>query len=135
MSSPFGDLAIPASGMTVSRTWLDAISDNIANINTARKTSESAFQERFVIAQAVDYGDGPGNGTKVQSVVLGNPNGRLVYAPDSPLADKDGMVRMPDINLSDQMTSMIIAQRAYQLNVAAFERSRDSYSRALEIGK
>jgi flagellar basal body rod protein FlgC len=39
------------------------------------------------------------------------------------------------MNLSDQMTSLLVAQRAYQLNVSVFERARDAYVKALEIGK
>ena len=45
------------------------------------------------------------------------------------------LVRRPDMNLSDQLTHLMSAQRAYQLNVAVFERARDSYAKALEIGK
>jgi flagellar basal body rod protein FlgC len=39
------------------------------------------------------------------------------------------------MNLSDQMTHMLIAQRAYQANVSAFRAGRDAYLRALEIGR
>ena len=49
--------------------------------------------------------------------------------------DEAGMVRHPDMNLSDQMTNLIIAQRAYQANVTVFERARDAYMRGLEIGR
>jgi flagellar basal body rod protein FlgC len=33
------------------------------------------------------------------------------------------------------MTHLIVAQRSYQANVTVFERARDSYQRALEIGR
>lgn len=131
----FNGISIAGSGMNVYKTWIDALADNVANADTVRSTSESAFQERFVLAQANDYGDGPGSGVRVAGVRYGDPTGRLVYQPDHPLADKDGFVRYPDINLSDQMTQLVAAQRAYQANVTVFERARDSYLRALEIGK
>jgi flagellar basal-body rod protein FlgC len=135
MSGPFDGLYVPASGMTVYKTWMDALADNVANVSTVTSTTAPAFQERFVIAQANEYGTYPGTGVHVAGVSFGDPNGRLVYNPSHPLADAQGMVRMPDMNLSDQMTSLIIAQRAYQLNVAVFERARDSYQKSLEIGK
>jgi flagellar basal-body rod protein FlgC len=135
MSGPFDQLSIPASGMSTHQVWLNAISDNIANINTVRGTNEGAFQERYVVAKAKDYGTNPGTGVKVAEIRYGDPRGRLVFEPDHPLADKDGYVRYPDINLSDQMAHMLVAQRAYQLNVSVFERARDAYARALEIGK
>ncbi len=141
MSGPFSSLGAPASGMRVYQTWIDAVSDNIANVNTVNPTDQDAFQERFVIAQAAGGGPsvGPGSqigdGAFVSGAAFGSPEGRLVYNPEHPYADEDGMVRMPDIDMSTQMTNLIIAQRAYQANVTVFERARDSYLRALEIGK
>jgi flagellar basal-body rod protein FlgC len=72
---------------------------------------------------------------RVAAALFGDAEGRLVHDPGNPLADGDGMVRAPDMELSDQMTSMLVAQRAYQANVASFERARDAYLSLLQIGK
>ena len=53
---------------------------------------------------------------------FGSAEGRVVYEPDNPLADKDGYVRYPDIDLGDQMTQMIMAQRGYQANLPSIDR-------------
>jgi flagellar basal-body rod protein FlgC len=136
MSGPFDELAIPASGMTTYKTWIDAISDNIANMNTARPTSEPAFQERYVVAKSSAVGaDGIGTGVQVAGVAYGDPQGRLVYEPQNPLAGADGYVRYPDIDLSSQMSNLLVAQRAYQLNISVLDRARDAYQQALSIGK
>jgi flagellar basal-body rod protein FlgC len=135
MGDMFSGLRISGSGMSTAKTWIDALSDNVANVNTIRSTSEAAYQERFVVVEANEYGDGPGSGVHVDSVRFGDPNGRIEYQPDHPLADAAGMVRVPDMDLSDQMTHLMAAQRTYQLNATVFERARDSYQRALEIGK
>lgn len=116
------------------KTWIDAIADNVANVNTVHRTSEAAFQPRSVVAEAVP-GGATGNGVAVQQVTLGSPDGTLVYDPQHPLADADGLVRRPDEDLVGQMTTLIVAQRAYSANVTVFERARDAYLRALEIGK
>lgn len=135
MSGPFSSLGAPASGMRVYQTWVNALSDNVANLNTIRPADEPAYQERFVIAQSAGGGDGRiGNGAFVAGVAFGDGEGRLVYQPDHPFADEQGMVRMPDIDLPSQMTNLIVAQRAYQANVTVFERARDAYLRALDIG-
>ena len=134
MSGPFHSLSIAASGMDVYQTWLDAVADNVANINTIRATDQVAYQERFVIAEAVEEAGGRPAGAAVTRAEFGNPEGRVLYDPTHPLADEEGMVLGPDMDLSDQMTHMLAAQRAYQANVAAFERARDAYLRALEIG-
>ena len=130
----FNSLGVAASGMDVFKTWIDATSDNVANINTVKPTSEAAYQEKFVVANAVE-GGATGKGVTVGGIELGDANGLVVYDPSNPLADAKGMVRRPSTNLVDQMTNLVIAQRAYQANVTVFERARDSYLRALEIGK
>ncbi len=131
----FDIFAISGSGVAVHRQWLDAISDNIANINDVRPTSEAAFQARYVVATAVDPASNGVGGVQESGVVLGSAQGRLVYDPSSPLADKQGMVRHPDIDLGDQMTDLIMAQRGYQANLAVVQRATDAYQAALQLGR
>jgi len=128
----FGAIGVAGSGMTVYRKWLDAISDNLANLNTVRSTDEDAFQTRYVVAQSIESGDG---GVHVAGIALGSAEGRLVYEPDNPLADEEGYVRYPDIDLSSQMTQLIMAQRGYQANAAVVDRAREAYTAALQIGQ
>ena len=119
--------------MDVYQKWLEAVADNVANINTIRATDQPAYQERFIVAASVEESGRPA-GAVVARAEFGSPDGIVHYDPLHPLADDEGMVKAPDINLSDQMTHMLAAQRAYQANVAAFERARDAYMRALKIG-
>jgi flagellar basal-body rod protein FlgC len=128
--SVFNAIGIAGTGVTVYRKWLDAVSDNIANMNNASRTSENAFQARYVIAkQAAD-----GNGAEVGGTALGNAAGRLVYEPSNPLADANGYVRYPDIDLGSQMGQMIMAQRAYEANLAVVDRAKDAYQAAIQLG-
>jgi flagellar basal-body rod protein FlgC len=129
----FDAIGIAGSGMSVYRTWLDAISDNLANVNTVRGTDEEAFRARYVRAESVEYGEPAG--ARVAGVELGSAEGRLVYEPDNPLADEEGYVRYPDIDMSSQMTYLIMAQRGYQANAAVVERARETYTAALQIGR
>jgi flagellar basal-body rod protein FlgC len=133
MDGIFDTLGIAGSGLLVHRKWLDAVSDNISNINTATRTDQNAFQERFVDAQAVDYGSGEG-GVRVAGVQFGNSTGRIVYEPDNPLADKNGYVKYPDIDLGSQMTQLMMAQRGYQANLSVIERATTAYQAALQLG-
>ena len=132
--SVFGALGIAGSGLVTHRKWLDAVSDNVANINDATSTDKSAFQERMVQAQAVDYGSGTG-GVEVAGVTFGSGAGRIVHEPDNPLADKDGNVKYPDIDLGDQMTQMMMAQRGYQANLQTMQAATQAYQAALQLGK
>ncbi|MGY1619513.1 flagellar basal body rod protein FlgC [Geodermatophilus sp. SYSU D00691] len=130
----FDAMSIAGSGMLAHRKWLDAVSDNISNINTVSATNEEAFKQRFVNVQAVEYGSGEG-GVRVAGVEFGSGEGRLVHEPDNPLADANGYVRYPDIDLGDQMTELMIAQRGYQANATVIERATAAYQAALQLGK
>ncbi|WP_298462473.1 flagellar basal body rod protein FlgC [uncultured Cellulomonas sp.] len=132
----FGAIGIASTGLTVHRKWLDAVSDNLANINTVRSSDEAAFQAKYVVAEAANYGnDGLGDGVRVRGIELGSAEGRMVYEPDHPLADEGGYVRYPDIDMSSQMTQLIMAQRGYQANAAIVDRAKESYQAALQIGR
>lgn len=127
----FDAIGIAGTALTVHRKWLDAVSDNLANMNTVTSTDGDAFQARYVIAAA---GQGT-SGVYVQGAAFGDAEGRIAYQPDHPLADADGYVRYPDIDLSAQMGSLIMAQRGYQANAAVVDRARETYLAALQIGR
>ena len=131
----FDTLGIAGSGLTVHRKWLDAVSDNIANINTVNP------HERGRVPGAVRRRRRPST-TAPARAASASPapssaaaEGRMVYEPDHPLADAEGYVRYPDIDLGDQMTQLIMAQRGYQANLAVVERATDAYQAALQLGK
>ncbi len=135
MSQVFSTLAVSQTGMGAYKLWIDAVADNVANIDNVSPTSEAAFQERFVLVAPEQDDAGNGAGVVVRGAAFGDPNGRLAYEPNHPLADENGMVRRPDIDLSDQMVFLQVAQRGYQANINAFERAREAYEAALSIGK
>ena len=129
--STFNAIGTAASGVTVYRKWLDAVSDNIANMDNVSKTSEKAFQARYVVAQEAQ----DGNGAQVAGIAYGSAEGVLAYEPDNPLSDTEGYVRRPDIDLGGQMAQLMMAQRAYQANLSVVDRARESYAAAIQLGK
>jgi flagellar basal-body rod protein FlgC len=134
--SMFDAMNAAGSGMVVYQTWLDALADNIANVNTAEPTSGSAFQAEYIQAQANPTGDGSvGGGVQVTGVEHSSAAGDLTYDPESPLADAKGDIRMPDIDMGEQMGNLIMAQRAFQANAAVVDKAKDMYQSAIEIGK
>ena len=54
----FDMMNIAATGLSMHQTWLDTLSYNISNVNTARATSQSAFQAQYAVAQSVEGTDG-----------------------------------------------------------------------------
>jgi flagellar basal-body rod protein FlgC len=126
----FEMLDVAGSGLTVHQTWLDTLSFNIANANTVRSTDQAAFQAQYTMAEAVQ-----GGGVRVSGIAVGDPTGRVVHQPDHPLADENGYVRLPDIDMSSQMSQLVMAQRGFQAQTSVIRNAQDIYSAALSIGR
>ena len=123
-------LGIANTSLGMHQTWLDSLANNIANANDVTSTDQAAFQTQMVTAQAR-----PDGGVDVSGIALGSAEGVLTYSPDHPLADADGMVRAADVDMSSQMSQLIMAQRGFQAAVQTTKTAQDVYSSALQIGR
>jgi flagellar basal-body rod protein FlgC len=126
----FDVLRIASSSLGMHQTWLDALANNIANVNTVVRTGETAFQAQTPIVSSV-----PGGGVRVEGMALSDPEGRMISDPNNPLADADGYVRAPEDDLATQMTQLVMAQRGFQASVQVAKDAQDNYRSALEIGR
>jgi flagellar basal-body rod protein FlgC len=126
----FDLLRIAGSSLGFHQTWLDSLANNIANVNTVKRTSENAFRAQFVEAGAQ-----AGGGVEVAGIAEGDPVGRLVHDPSHPLADANGYVRLPDIDLASQMSQLVMAQRGFQASVQVTKDAQETYASALQIGR
>lgn len=126
----FDMLRIANTSLGFHQTWLDALANNIANINTATRTDQDAFQAQMVMARAR-----PDGGVDVAGIALSDPQGRVVNDPENALADEDGNVRLPTVDLASQMSQLVMAQRGFQASVQTTKNAQDTYSSALQIGR
>ena len=140
----FDPISTAITGVDVSQTWMNAISDNIANMNDVTSTSQGAYQPRFVLTAAIPgqaqgggagsaVEAGTGGGAQVTGIALGSPDGVLEYEPTNPLADQHGMVRAANVDLGQQMSDMILAQRGYEANLATISQAEGAYQAALGL--
>jgi flagellar basal-body rod protein FlgC len=131
----FNAIGTAGTGLTTYHTWLDAIANNIANVNDTAPTNGQVFKAEFVQASALGPGpDGVGSGVTVSAETEGG-NGVLANDPTNPLADREGNYRRADIDLSQQMGNMIMAQRGFQANASVIDRAKEVYEAAISIGK
>ena len=126
----FGALDAAATGVRLGRVWMDTISDNVANANTVRPAGELPYRAREVVARSLD-----GRGVAAAGIVEQGGAPEVVHDPDNPLADADGYVTRPKVDLSDEMTKMLMAGRLYQANLSVMQQARDAYSTALQMGR
>lgn len=129
--SLFGALDTAASGVHLGRTWMDAVSHNVANVNTIKPGGEEPFRARLIVADSL-----PGTrGVRVSDVVEAPGPPDVAYDPDNPLADDQGYVTRPKVDLSQEMTNLMMASRLYQVNLSVMTQARDAYQSALQIGR
>ena len=127
--SAFDTLRIANTALGAHQVWLDALAGNIANTNTVRSTDGEAFRATYVVMDP--RADG---GVDVEGFAQSSAEGRMVHSPDHPLADEEGYVRLPDLDMSSQMSQLVMAQRGYQASVQVTKTAQDTYSAALQIG-
>lgn len=125
----FETLRIANTSLGAHQVWLDALAGNIANVNTVRSTDDEAFRATYVVFDPRQDG-----GVDVEGFAQSSAEGRVVHSPNHPLADEDGYVRMPDVDMSAQMSELVMAQRGYQASVQVTKTAQDTYTAALQIG-
>ncbi len=140
--------SISATALTAQRLRMDVISQNIANVNTTRTEAGGPYKRKTVLFQEIqDSGsfsvklDGAmqqtqqGLGVRVTNIVEDETPGTLAYDPGHPDADEEGYVRMPNVNIVEEMVNMISASRSYEANITAINNTKTMTSRTLELGR
>lgn len=131
----FDALDIARSGADVSQRWLEAIAHNIANVNTIRSADEEPFRAKLIQAEEAIDGNGVGAGTRAIGVVESGGDPMWVFDPEHPLANEEGYVVRPVVDLAKEMADMIAAQRSYQMNLQVIKTNEETYQAALRIGR
>ena len=72
-------------------------------------------------------------GVRVDSIGEDKSDGPMVYNPGSPDADKNGYVRMPNVNITDEMIDLMNARRIYEANATVFQVARAMLHKAIDI--
>ncbi len=131
---------ITASALNAEKNRMDIVAENIANAHTTRGVDGKAYQRKTVSFQTMLDGTGKNGdpvqgGVQIASVSNDSTQGPLVYNPGHPDADKNGMVRMPNVNLAYEMVDLISSTRAYEANLAVVKNAKQMAHKALSIGK
>jgi flagellar basal-body rod protein FlgC len=131
---------LSASALTAQKTRLDIVAQNIANAQTTRTASGGAYQRQIVsfeteLIRNQSAGGAPLQSVRVARVTTDRTPGQQVYNPQHPDASADGLVTMPNVNLSQEMVDLITASRSYEANLSVVKNARTMAMRTLDIGK
>ena len=133
----FTTLDISTSGLVAQRARINAISSNLANLSTqVNEAGENVpYQPRFVVFatdDSVKTASG-GVGVKVAAVETSTAPPRLKYEPHHPLANQDGYVAYPNIDMTSEFVDSLEATRAYEANIGVIEVTKDLNQFTLRI--
>lgn len=137
---------IAGSALTAQSQRLNAVASNLANADSAVSSNGQAYRAKQVVFTAMPLrpnaiGNDPmangaqGMGVRVTSVIDDPAPPRMVYDPKSPLADAKGYVTMPNVNVVEEMTNMISASRAYQINMDMMNTAKNLLIKTLALGQ
>lgn len=135
-------LDISASGLSAQRLRMNVIAGNIANANSLVTPEGGPYRRREVTFSTVlknaaaDAGPtGKVGGVSVGSVQVDKGPLKSVYDPEHPMANKQGFVQMPNVDVTKEMVDMVSAQREYEANLAAMKAYREMMRSSLSILK
>jgi len=129
-NNSFGPIDIAISGMRAQKRHMDVISSNVANVRTTDAGTGEPYRRLETLFKTQDDGV---SGVSVDEIVKDMADFQKIFDPGHTLADEDGYVAMPNVNLPIEMMNLTIATRAYQANVAILKRYQQMVETTLEL--
>ena len=143
----FGMLEVSGSALAAERWRAEVVSANMANTETTRTPAGGAYRRQLVVFRAQPTprfslmlaGLHPGmqggldGGVRVDRVAADATPLPRRYEPGHPDADTTGYVTYPNVNPVMEMTDLLSAVRAYQLNASAVQASKNMIQQSLQI--
>ncbi len=139
----FGMLAVSGSALSAERWRAEVVSANMANSETTRTAQGGAYRRQLVVfrgspatrfrLQCARLTQSAQEGVRVDRVVSDPSPLPQRFEPGHPDADTAGYVTYPNVNPVMEMTDLLSATRAYQLNVSAVQAAKSMLQQSLQI--
>lgn len=126
---------ISGSAMAAQSKRLNVSASNMANADSIVGPDGQPYRARQVIFQVDGAAGQDIGGVRVSDVVQTNEPDRMVYDPSNPLADAKGYIRMPNVNVVNEMVNTISASRSYQANVEVMSTAKALMLKTLTLGQ
>jgi flagellar basal-body rod protein FlgC len=140
---------IAGTGMNAQSIRLNTTASNIANAETVSSSIEETYKARKpwfqVLEKQWDDVDGlngkldvrsqVGDGVKIAGIVESDAPLQKRFQPQHPMADEEGYVLYPNVNVVEEMTDMMSSSRSYQMNVEVMKTAKQMLQRTLTLGQ
>jgi flagellar basal-body rod protein FlgC len=126
---------IAGTALTAQSMRLNAVASNLANADSAHASTGGGYRAKQVVFQAVPIAPQVpwAQGVRMTRVIEDPAPPRLVYDPKHPLADAQGYVAYPNVDVVEEMVNMISASRSYQTNAEVMATAKDLMQRTLAL--
>lgn len=117
---------------------LNTTASNMANANTVSSSIDRTYRARHPVFAPMleDFQEQQdGVGVRVLGVVESNAPLKREYNPSHPLADKQGFITLPNVNMAEEMADMISASRSYQSNIEMMNSAKQMMLRTISLGQ
>jgi flagellar basal-body rod protein FlgC len=126
---------ISSSAMTAQSQRLNVVASNLANAESATGPGDTPYHAKQVVFSTVAMGRADAAGVRVSQVVEDPSPMRRLYQPGNPLADGEGYVTLPNVNVVEEMVNMLSASRAYQNNADLMNAAKTMMLHTLNLGQ
>ena len=137
--SSFSIFDIAGSAMTAQSLRLNLVASNISNANSVNSSPEAAYKSRQPVFAAelksILNNQNAASKVKVLGVVENQAPPVMEYAPNHPMADKDGYIYKSNVNTVEEMANMMSASRSYQNNVEVLNTAKQLMLQTLKMGQ
>jgi flagellar basal-body rod protein FlgC len=129
-------LQVSASGMEAQTTRLRVIAENLANQDTTGSTpGADAFRRKTITFEnRLDSALGADT-VRVKDIGRDQSDLPLRYDPSNPAANKDGYVKLSNVNSFIEVMDMREAERSYNANLAVMQATRSMLTRTIDMLK
>lgn len=140
---------IAGSGMNAQSVRLNTTASNIANAETVSSSIDETYKARkpwFSVLekqwdhvgklnQKLDIRSQTGDGVQVRAIIESDAPLKKRFEPTHPMADEEGYVTYPNVNVVEEMTDMMSSSRSYQMNVEMMKTAKAMLQRTLTLGQ
>lgn len=126
---------IASSALQAQQQRMRIIAENIANSDSMAKDANGDPYRRQAVVFEPSVVDGGGQGVKVSQVLPDQTPFKQDYEPGNPSADKNGYVKLPNVEPLVEALDMKEAQRAYEANLNVIDTAREMQTSTLNLLK
>lgn len=134
--SLFNVFDIAGSGLAAQSQRLNVVASNLANAESTTGANGQPYRARQVVFSTTPVANAgtESAGVRVTGVVEDPAPPRKQFDPKHPMADSQGYVTFPNVNVVDEMVNMISASRSYQTNVDMMNTAKSLLLKTLSLG-